>query len=141
MPDPTSLGCASVLSPERDEQFDAVPESAFSSEIPATGSQGARTLMRSRCNVSFAYISRMRGLGNVASRQCSLQLAEPDGGLLERAHERRDLRRESELDGLVPRHCSSFVEGSVGSRLAKPGTGRAYVARAPRLPEREGRRG
>src|SRR5438876_9036213 len=79
----------------------------------------------------------MRGLGSVASRQCSLQLAEPDGGLLDRAHERRDLRRESELDGLIPRHGSSFVEGSGGSRLAEPGAGCAEVALAPGRIERE----
>src|SRR5438045_3350753 len=83
------------------------------------------------------YISRMRGLGSVASRQCSLQLAEPDCGLLERADERRDLRCECELEGLVPRHRSSFVEDSAGSRLAEPGTGCAKVALAPGPEERE----
>src|SRR5215211_5636023 len=55
----------------------------------------------------------------------------PSNGLLDHAHERRDFRRECELDGLFPRHRSSFVEGSVGSRLAEPGTGRAEVALAP----------
>src|SRR3954447_21933584 len=79
----------------------------------------------------------MRGLGSVASRQCSLQLAEPDCGLLERADERRNLRRECELDGLVPRHRSTFVEDSAGSRLAEPGTGCAEVALAPSPEERE----
>ena len=44
---------------------------------------------------------------------------------------------ERELDGLVPRHRSSFVEGSAGSRLAEPGTGCAEVALAPGLEERE----
>ena len=38
---------------------------------------------------------------------------------------------QRELDGLVPRHRSSFVEGSAGSRLAEPGAGCAEVALAP----------
>src|SRR5437899_1267380 len=59
-------------------------------------------------------------------------------GLLDRARERRDLRRECELDGLVPRHRSSFVEGSAGSLFAEPGTGWAEVALAPGLGERWG---
>jgi len=86
-----------------------------------------------RLQRAFACISRTRGLGSVASRQCSLQLAGSDGELLGRAHERRDLRRECELDGLFPRHGSSFVKGGVGSRLAEPGTGRGEVALAPGL--------
>src|SRR4051812_20666654 len=92
--------------------------------------------MRSGCNVSFASISRTAD--SAASRfdspRCSSQ--KHDCGLLERADERRNLRRECELDGLVPRHRSSFVEASAGSRLAEPGTGCAEVALAP---GREGR--
>src|SRR5207249_10795008 len=48
------------------------------------------------------------------------------------------LLSQRELDGLVPRHRSSFVEGSVGSRLAEPGTGWVEVALAPCLGERWG---
>jgi len=43
------------------------------------------------------------------------------------------LLSQRELDGLVPRHRASFVRGSVGSRLAEPGTGRGEVALAPGL--------
>src|SRR5207249_6221086 len=45
---------------------------------------------------------------------------------------------QPELDGLVPRHRSSFVEGSRGSRLAEPGTGWVEVALAPGLGQRGG---
>src|SRR6266511_4419750 len=48
---------------------------------------------------------------------------------------------QHEPDGLVPRHRSSFVEGSAGSRLPEPDTGCAEVALAPGLEEREGRGG
>src|SRR5256885_10288842 len=48
------------------------------------------------------------------------------------------LRSQRELDGLVPRHRSSFVEGSRGSRLAEPGTGWVEVALAPCLGQRGG---
>jgi hypothetical protein len=44
-----------------------------------------------------------------------------------------DFLSQCELDGLVPRHGSSFVEGSAGSRLAEPGAGWNEVALAPRL--------
>jgi hypothetical protein len=47
------------------------------------------------------------------------------------------LLSQRELDGLVPRHGSSFVEGSAGSRFAEPGTGCAEVALAPGRVERE----
>src|SRR5439155_17373936 len=48
------------------------------------------------------------------------------------------LLSQRELDGLVPRHRSSFVEGGVGSRLAEPGTGWVEVALAPCLGQRGG---
>src|SRR6266480_2923938 len=50
------------------------------------------------------------------------------------------LRSQRELDGLVPRHRSSFVEDLVGPRLAEPGTGWAEVALAPCLGQRGGMR-
>jgi len=43
------------------------------------------------------------------------------------------LLSQCELDGLVPRHGSSLVESSAGSRLAEPGPGWNEVALAPRL--------
>ena len=36
--------------------------------------------MRSGCNVSFACISRTRGLGNVGLDNALRKIAEPDGG-------------------------------------------------------------
>src|SRR5215204_3102893 len=93
--------------------------------------------MRSGCNVSFPCISAYARTRQRRVSTMSLQLAGPDGGLLERPYERRALRRECELDGLVPRHGSSFVEGGAGSRLAEPGAGCAEVALAPGRVERE----